>query len=280
MNASNAAIANTVAGGQMNMIGNIMGGAGSAMMLADGGPVAAPQVAAPAAINVGSTALEAPKAAPANGPKSSLGQYLNDSSSKTPQDNIATAGQSVGKAIGTGLKSLYNYATGPSDGQSIAEGSAGDLPGAEDVDSSELPQNSFQAPAEGGITGESGISTDVLAPADVSAGADLAGLAMAAHGGKARKKVPALVSPGERYLSPEAVKKVEKGADPIKAGQKIPGKPKVAGAKNSYANDTVPKTLEEGGIVLPRSVTQSKHPHWAAHKFVAAIMAKNKGKMP
>lgn len=92
-----------------------------------------------------------------------------------------------------------------------------------------------------------------------------------AHGGA----VPAMVSPGERYLPPSAVKEVANGKNPMKAGEKIPGKPKVKGAKNDYANDTVPKTLEEGGIVLPRSVTQSKNPHWAAHKFVSAIMAKN-----
>jgi len=93
-------------------------------------------------------------------------------------------------------------------------------------------------------------------------------------------KVPALVSPGERYLPPSEVKKVADGKKaPMEAGEKIPGKPKVGGAKNDYANDTVPKTLEEGGIVLPRSVTQSKNPHWAAHKFVSEIMAKN-GHLP
>lgn len=84
--------------------------------------------------------------------------------------------------------------------------------------------------------------------------------------------VPAMVSPGERYLAPNDVKAVKQGANPMQVGEKIPGQPKVGGAKNSYANDTVPKTLEEGGIVLPRSVTQSKHPHWAAHKFVMDIM--------
>lgn len=94
---------------------------------------------------------------------------------------------------------------------------------------------------------------------------------MAAHGGR----VPALVSPGERYLPPKAVKEVASGKkSPMKAGEKIPGKPKVAGAKNSYANDTVPKTLKEGGIVLPRSVTQSKDPAAAAHAFVSAVLAK------
>ena len=74
-------------------------------------------------------------------------------------------------------------------------------------------------------------------------------------------------------------KKVEHGANPMEVGKTVPGKPKVAGAKNSYANDTVPATLDEGGIVLPRSVTKAKDPSKEAAKFVAAIMAK-KGKMP
>jgi hypothetical protein len=99
---------------------------------------------------------------------------------------------------------------------------------------------------------------------------------MAAEGGQ----VSAMVSPGERYLTPQAVKKVEHGADPIKAGKKVPGKPKVSGAKNDYANDTVPATLEEGGIVLPRSVTQAKNPHWAAHAFVSQLMAKQGKSLP
>lgn len=93
---------------------------------------------------------------------------------------------------------------------------------------------------------------------------------LAAKGGK----VPAMVSPGERYLKPHDVEKVKRGANPMEVGEKIPGKPKVGGAKNSYANDTVSKTLDEGGLVLPRSVTQSKHPHWAALNFVKAHLAK------
>ncbi len=87
-------------------------------------------------------------------------------------------------------------------------------------------------------------------------------------------KVPAMVSAGERYLKPQDVEKVKKGANPMKVGEKIPGKPIVGGAKNSYANDVIPKDLDEGGIILPRSVTQSKNPEWAAHKFVKAHMAK------
>ncbi len=82
--------------------------------------------------------------------------------------------------------------------------------------------------------------------------------------------VPALVSPGEVYVAPSKVA----AKDPMAAGEKIPGKPKVGGAKNSYANDTVPRQLEEGGIVIPRSVTQGKDPHKAAAKFVAAVLSK------
>lgn len=88
-------------------------------------------------------------------------------------------------------------------------------------------------------------------------------------------KVPALVSPGERYLPPQAVKEVAEGKkSAAAAGEKIPGKPKVGGAKDSYANDTVPKTLESGGIVLPRSVTQAADAPEKAAAFVRAIMGK------
>jgi hypothetical protein len=88
-------------------------------------------------------------------------------------------------------------------------------------------------------------------------------------------KVPALVSPGERYLPPKEVKEVAAGRKaPMKAGEEIKGKPKVGGAKDSYANDTVEKNLDEGGVVLPRSVTQSKDADSKSRKFVGAVLAK------
>jgi hypothetical protein len=87
----------------------------------------------------------------------------------------------------------------------------------------------------------------------------------AAKGGK----VPVVLSPGEKKLSPEAAKKVAMGkADPMKAGGTVPGKAKVPG--DSLKNDVVPDKLEPGSIVIPRSVVQSKHPHLAAMKFVQA----------
>lgn len=102
----------------------------------------------------------------------------------------------------------------------------------------------------------------------ISLGAKVA--PMLANGGK----VPAMVSPGEKYLSPDKVSKVANGANPMSIGEEVPGKAKVSGAKNSYANDTVPATLEEGGIVIPRSITQGKDAGAKAKKFVEAILAK------
>lgn len=63
----------------------------------------------------------------------------------------------------------------------------------------------------------------------------------------------------------------------MKSGGHVPGKAKVSGARDSYANDTVDAVLSPGEIVLPRSVTQSSDPVAASAKFVAALKAK-KGK--
>lgn len=88
-------------------------------------------------------------------------------------------------------------------------------------------------------------------------------------------KVPVMVSPGERYLSPSEAQAVAAGKkNPMQSGEHIPGKPKVGGAKDSYTNDTVPKTLESGGIVLPRHITQGSNAPEKAAAFVRAILAR------
>lgn len=104
-------------------------------------------------------------------------------------------------------------------------------------------------------------------------------LARIYHGDKFSKggKVPAMVSPGEVYLPPEKANKVIKeGKNPLKEGEKIKGKAQVKG--NSPKNDTVPKELDEGGVVIPRSVMESDDPSGNAAKFVEALAKKNAGK--
>ena len=134
--------------------------------------------------------------------------------------------------------------------------------------------------AVGDVAGGAADAVSSGAAGDAALGIGETAAVAAAKGGRAHRNVPALVSPGEHILSPKDVQKVAKGASPMAVSKKVPGKPKVGGAVNSYANDTVPKNLAEGSIVLPRSVTESKNPQWQAHKFVAQIMAKNGGKLP
>lgn len=88
--------------------------------------------------------------------------------------------------------------------------------------------------------------------------------------------VPAMVSPGERYLSPRDVKQVvEQGANPLKLGTEIPGKAKVKG--DSLKNDIIPRTLEDGGCVLPRHITRKKDPDKASLFVHQSIHMKKPG---
>jgi len=64
----------------------------------------------------------------------------------------------------------------------------------------------------------------------------------------------------------------------LKTGGKVPGKPTVGGAVNSYKNDNVKALLSPGEIVIPRSVTMSKDPVRGAAQFVAQVVAKRKAK--
>lgn len=125
----------------------------------------------------------------------------------------------------------------------------------------------------GGIGGGASKGKSMAGGADAS---DLMGAMtmVAAKGGN----VPAMVSPGEVYLDPREVERVKQGANPMKVGEKIGGKPAVGGTKNSYANDTVSKDLESGGVVVPRSETQSKNPERNSAEFVAKVLARRGSK--
>lgn len=267
--------ASSAGGGLMAGGGDsIMGGAGDMgeMLAAKGGMV--PKMAEGGMPDTQMTDLDsqAPTVAIAdapviNGPQSKVGQMFNNYTATTAAAPKAASGPKM-----------------PDIGSTIKQG--GDL-------ISSIGKNKFiQNIGEmiGGAGGAVGTMAGGAADAVVGgAGADALGeigagaltaapaVAVAAKGGK----VPALVSAGEKYLDPKDVKDVEKGKkSAIKAGETIPGKPKVSGAKNSYANDTIKKDLDEGGIVLPRSITQAKDPAKAAHAFVSAIMAKQGKSLP
>lgn len=85
-------------------------------------------------------------------------------------------------------------------------------------------------------------------------------------------KVPAMVSPGEIYLSPDKVRRVvSEGIDPAKIGEKFKGKAKVKG--DSLKNDTIPKDLEEGGVVIDRKNMSTREKR---ELFVHRSIAKHK----
>lgn len=88
--------------------------------------------------------------------------------------------------------------------------------------------------------------------------------------------VPALLSPGEKYIPPGKVAQAAKSTNPLQMGKTVPGTPKVPG--NSYANDTVPAKLKAGGVVIPNSIMQSSNPAQGAKDFIADIIAKRKAR--
>jgi hypothetical protein len=275
-NSANAQISAVNAKSQSDLVGNLMGGAGSAMGLAKGGmvpqkyadgggtyqpvdpnnsPFNSPAPSQPAAITpLPGVSMAQPTTTPPNvgGPKSKAGQFFSNPSPQAPQQltGASAAGNTIGKAIGSGLSAIGNAidtSVGITDyGKAVKEGS-------DEIDQANADSANQDAGGGGGLASK-----------------------MVAKGGK----INALVSPGEIWLSPNKAKAVAAGkADPMKVGEKIPGKAPVSGARNDYANDIVPKKLEVGGVVVPRSETQSTQPRKNSIEFVASTMAK-KGRLP
>ena len=227
VNSANAQIAGANVAGQQNLLGGLMGGIGAGLMLGGGVPKYADGT-----LQVGANPLMQQNAPQQVTPVSSQPQSSNGPSSiaarmMTGMSNAMTSGSKSPMTAGvnslvSGIGHLFSSSTPAPTGNGPAGWEA--------------------ASGLGPATSYEGWQTD-------------SGLGYAGGG-----KVPALVSPGEKYLSPEDVEKVKKtGKNPMEVGKTIPGKPKVGGAKNSYANDTVLATLEEGGIVLPRSVTATPY---------------------
>lgn len=329
INSTNAGISGVTAQGQNQMMGNMMGGIGSAFQMipsmfgssggsgdfvtsatqaaggyAEGGNV---EKLEPSAWENIKSAFDEKKPNPTPTPVQGLdpekakafikGGHFADGGEITPieQSEGATSGpqSNVGKSFMESQDALGAYnpsATMAVAPQGKAPAASGGGPGLPDlgkiINMGQMGKNisdawsgvsDFFSDAGAGLS--SGLGSFATGAGTMMAGgagegvgiggaAELGGeaaVAVAAKGGR----VPALVSPGEQYLPPDDVEKVVKeGKNPLKEGERIPGKPKVKG--NSYKNDTVAKELEAGGIVIPNSVMQSKHPQWAAHKFVAA----------
>lgn len=246
INSANASLANTSMQGQQSLIGGALNGLASAA-----GGFAQGGVVNKYAMGTNGTVQ--------SGPQSSFGQFINGFNTQPdsidPQPFDALAGNTTGqKALNKGANNFVSSLFG--NNLSGIKGSEGFMPDGSYNDASMLPDNSF-ATAGGAYDS---------APM---------GMMAAAKGGK----VPALVSPGEIYLTPKQVQAVKNGANPLKVGEKIHGKPEVGGAVNSYSNDNVRKNLEVGGVIVPRSETKSKKPEKNSTDFVInSVMKKRRAR--
>jgi hypothetical protein len=275
INNVNAGLANTQMQGGQALIGGLMNGVGAAM--AAGGVV-------PNYDDGGSVMSQAPTQQPAAqaGPKSGFAKFVNGVKAGTAPAASSGAPQTSSGALNSGMSSLT---------QGIARQLQGS-PSTPQTDANfTMPQMgsqfSGQAPNLGvagvsqapsspglGVGSDMGVSNPIPSSGIPSIGSDEPekyGPAFASGG-----KVPALLSPGEKYLPPSAVEKVKKGADPIKVGKQVPGKPKYPG--NDYRNDTFSTELEAGGIVIPNKVLQSKNPHQQSYDFINRVIAKRKAR--
>lgn len=312
VNSVNGQLTNTAMQGQQGLLGGLMSSAGSMMGMGgarggkvpnydEGGEVSAdptkddvqqpePQASAPVEAPAPNFGNFSSQVQPGSAPSVSTPSFGADAGADALAKGFGKAGGSSGGG-GGGMSSMLpmlmalaegGEVSGAYDGpvskfgQFLSNVQSGGAPG---VSTPSFGANNAGATAlqkgfgkfGGGLNSGGGSkSSDMAGGAGDSGGMPGMMGMMAASGGK----VPALVSPGEKYLSPDKVSAVKQGANPMAVGETIPGKPKVEGANNSYANDTVPAQLDSGGIVLPRSVTQSKDAGSKAKAFVEAVMAK------
>ena len=254
-NAANEGIADTVSKGQMNFVGNLTGAIGSGAQTLAGKPPAA------------GAAEGGEIKAYAGGGKigqsgTKAGAWFNSNMMASPdyQSSIGSGMRQFGAGAGSLLKNAFSSAAASPASQTLSP---------MDVNGLETAKQSGASPMD--LNG----TATAIAP----------GQTAYAVGGKVPKMelggtVPALFSPGEKYLDPNTAKKVAEGkASPMKDGKTVPGKPVVGGAKNSYSNDIVKANPKPGGIVIPRSVTQSKDAEEKAVAFVRDVFAR-KGALP
>lgn len=266
----NNANAQTAAGNQ-GMLGKVLGGVAggassllSSIGLAHGGEVESPDHVKLAEMNAASMhhikkmAWGGPlQGNPLVGNQTVNSQGMGSSGGYAPQGSVS--GPEVGslsiapdsdKTLEEGITKGFSSLMGEPEGESV---------------------NGEAQPWEmgGGLAGEPQMSADTMYAAQ---GGSVCEGPLSGHvanyfaqGGK----VPAMVSPGEIYLSPDQVQKVvSEGVDPAKIGHKFNGKAKVKG--DSLKNDTIPADLEEGGVVIDRKNMGSKEKRELfVHKAIA-----------
>lgn len=276
INTTNAGLASTQMQGQQGLIGGTLNSLGS--LLAKGGKVQRMAVGGQAGQYDNSfqpmsddqwnaTAQGSP---PPMAPPPVVGASQPQNSKSPTRSKFATFLKGMGKpqsAPGQATQDQFNY--GNPGANQLAAGMSNFGSNLQKAISSAfqpapiVPINNMQSGSE-------------MPVRDISSPNDSTEELQAAKGGK----VPLLLSPGEKKLAKKDIPKVLHGASPMALGKTVPGKAPVPGAKDSYTNDIVRDDGDEGDLILPRSVTQSKNPEEAARKFVRDTLMKNGGMIP
>lgn len=181
-----------------------------------------------------------------NAALTSQGQILG---AQTAYNNAITGGQGNVNTTNTGLQTTTQNNLVPMAGSAIGSIGAGAV-------GKNTPNTGMPTTTTGQTTADVGsVPTYAAKGGQIMRGphGHVAHYLMAKGGA-----VPAMVSPGERYLNPSEVKEViEQGANPLELGRLVPGRAKTKG--DSLKNDIVPATLQDGGVVLPRHIMNKKN---------------------
>ena len=217
-----------------------------------------------------------------DGPSSAAGKYLsggNNTSAQGPapaaSGSYITIGNPYADMFGKKKGGAAPAASAPQPAQTSTQTPTTQTPTTQTPNAAQpaAPQASSPDEVSGYIPTTPNASTnneDILNQPNSSTPSEADTITGMARGGK----VPAMVSPGEGYLPPNKVNEIAKqpaGKQNVLAkAEKIPGKAKVKG--DSLKNDTVPRDLDEGGIVIPRSIMNDPERHKKAVAFVNRIM--------
>ena len=282
INSANSGVAQVNAGNQGKLGAGILSGFSGlgGVLGATGGEVKADQIGNNPKLQQSRVTLSSGGGVDAPTP-TSFSQYLANfgkASQQQQQDPVYSAGAKFGAGVANLGKSLFS--SSPDTGGVLPVTNPG---GAPDMNAALQNNLGYQGFGTSSVAAPAEATTSMVAPAAAAdsgsalaasgAGGVLADLGpaavlAAAHGGK----VPALLSPGEKYLPPTQAKKVAQGKESPMKGKTVPGQAKVSG--DSLVNDTFKTTLQEGGVVIPRSVMGSKNPEKAAAAFVRAHLGK------
>ncbi len=200
-----------------------------------------------------------------NNNNTSMASNMNSTNESMAQANAANSAKGIGGllsgAAGLGLMAATGglSAAGPA----LLGATAGKYKGGE-----------VENPKLAAVAKKDRYPDHIQGMADIYHGSDGGSMPMYSQGGE----VPIIVSPGEKILNPKEAESVAEGKqNPMRVGEKVPGKAKVKG--DSPVNDTVPTKAEGGSVVLPKSVMESDDPEKEAALFVKAHLKKNsKGK--